>query len=220
MVTQGPFQVEVVCARTSELFREHVGPDDGRVFLEVIPGAEYFLRVKSNHPCGTVLVKYEVDGKGLNYCQPVREGHRRIGGLRSVKFGTKFKKALRFQTLSTHAAEDYPEDEDRVWIGCIKARFYEANKIGGFAVLEDNEDYPEWDGADIENIPKSINKGVKSCVGSAIIETKDVPLKRKVKAFERGKKLATVKVYYSTVPGLVSIGVLPPPPPARSTLCG
>lgn len=218
MVSEGPFEVEVVCARTSELFRKHVGPDDGRVYLEVEPGAEYFLQVKSNHAGGTVLIKYEVDGKGLKYCQPLRKGHRRMGGLRSVKFGKKFKKALRFQTLSTDPPDEsveYPEDEDRVWIGCIKARFYEAINSGGCNVLEDNEDYPEWEGAANENIPVSVNKGVKSCAGSAVIETKDVPLKRRIKAFKRGKKLATVKVYYSTVPGLVSIGVLPPPPASR-----
>jgi hypothetical protein len=63
MVKLGSFTVEIIDACTNIALYEH-SRADGRVFVEVEPNAEYFIRVKSSYH-GTILLTYEVGGQGL-----------------------------------------------------------------------------------------------------------------------------------------------------------
>jgi hypothetical protein len=195
------FVVELVNAETGRAFQQHTGPG-GKVFALLEPNDEYFIRVKNNCSSGKgVLVKYEVDGQNLRFCQSVKYGNEGIGGVRSVKCGTKMKKALRFDETSSTAADSEGK------MGWVKVHVYESTNEGGYRMLDDHE--PK--GACLDTQQKH---GVKSSEGCTILEVKGVE-KRKVKAYCRGKKLETIKMYYGSSIVLVSVGAIPSPPRLR-----
>lgn len=52
MVKKGPFTVEIIDAYTKQAFKEHNDTNDGKIYAEVEPDAEYFIRVKPNTLAG------------------------------------------------------------------------------------------------------------------------------------------------------------------------
>jgi hypothetical protein len=207
MVKQGSFTVELILADTKAPFQEHTGPD-GKVYAEVEPDAEYFIRVKNEHPTGVIIVKFKVDGDDLGYQGQMKPGNEDSYGLFSLKDGKETNQALRLQKASV--MDCAADADDKPWTGCAEVCFFQG--ISGHITTQ-NDGEGKWGGGKVGILlgGEHAKKGVKSGAGS-IFEIKEVQKRRKTMAYSKGEVLGTIKLYYCTAVGLIFAGVLPKPP--------
>lgn len=207
MVKQGKFSVELVNADGRTPFPEHKA-ENGEVYVEVEPNAEYFIRVKSDSE-DRVRMDFAVDGKSLGYHGTLSKNTPpQDKGIWEYKDGKSYQHALKF--AKAEVRQDTGDSTAPFWTGKVQVTVSEAIDNG---YKEQKDHSSKWDGGDVSYVmgisDPDKKKGVKSDKGESFSVHKS---KRRRKAYAKGGLLSTITLRYCSTLGLIHAGVLTKPP--------
>ena len=211
MVKSGEFTLELVAADTKQAFKEHTGTaPDNRVFAEVEPDVEYFVRVASVSSKG-VKVGVAVDGVHLGYSNYVPTNGSKLFGIFERKNGTEKTTALCFTRSHLFSKEDSKESGDvpSMWTGKVEAYVHYAkrSKSNMKDVVSTFKDNTAIIGAVNGVSPCERGKGVCSKKGSNCFERNP-----KMVAFTApGSLLCKITLHYCTATGLIANNIIASP---------
>mmetsp|Transcript_11210 Transcript_11210/g.15080 ORF Transcript_11210/g.15080 Transcript_11210/m.15080 type:complete len:260 (+) Transcript_11210:15-794(+) len=190
-------------AVTEEPFKEHTYY--GKTYVEVEPGAEYFIQVTSQSEEEILWIFY-VDGESLGYWSHQEPGESHINGIFSHRDGRKSNTALKFARVQAQYPVSNTLDNQSLWTGQVKAEAYKAIFSHDDEEIDDYAaDFKEGDiRCDFEGSKKS----VMSTKGT-ITESQNVISRT---SYKEGDLVDTFELNYCTALGLINVGVLPKPP--------
>lgn len=216
MVQQGAFKVELVDAVLKEPFPEHKR-DDGLIFVEAEPKADYYIHYQKNKSfcCPDVKslrVEFSVDEKDLGFCRAYPDPSKTDCG--SYEGPTDFldgnetiTHSLTFDTPNlVRSGETFSVDSFIRNMGKVEVKIFEGAEHG------ERDSVPALDGGfeSLESVTISqegteTEKFVRSSVGTKKMTEISSP-KSVIRA---GKLLDTITIRYCSVKGLQLVGVLP-----------
>ena len=221
MVQRGDFSVELIDAKTKEIFKEHSGfmEEDGvanpiekhsvDAFVEIEPESEYFLRV-ANDSSSTIICNIQVDGSDLGYEFCLGPNEYDDKGIWKLENGKSQHTALKVHKVlsSTNAVT-----ESKSEIGVISVDFYEY--IDGGATETAKDFSSKWNSEEETIVAPQdgevdAKRQVKSQQGSHSEVLTNDDGKRNV--YKYGDSIESIRLKYCTVVGLISEGVLEKPP--------
>ena len=199
MVVNREFSVQLVDAITKQPFKEH--RHDGKVYVEVEPGSEYYIQVKVDNTFkgGKVYAEFFVDGKDLDYHATLSAGESpRLHGLYSYSKGTSTKKSLKFEqpNFLTDAGKHNPT---RALIGKVTVVFSKAIYKGT---------RPKSNVTPPRLAPEAVTKGCEKGLEKKVVQSsqgsrvKSWKAPTKTHCYARGNYLAGVTLQYCTALGL------------------
>ncbi len=222
MVLVNDIQLQVVSADEKIPFKEHRKGLD--TFVEVEPGAEYFLSVQRVRLAfkGRLVCRARVDGERVPYRvfleQMCDNSSIHYIGIPVFSHDTKIRKALRFVTAPVTT---YTTDERSAiaasgtsGMGKIELDVSEVIKMErwNFKSIPYKECFSATPSITVENEAFiTRNKNVRSINGNYTYSKKRNKdnMKRVIK---KEKLLYTITLHYCATPGLIAVGVLPKPP--------
>ncbi len=211
MVRLGKFTLELISATAKTPFKEHEGKD-GKMYAEVEPDVEYFIRIGSKDP-RPLSMKLFVDGKSLGYITSMDQHSEGTCGLWTCKDDVSTHKALRFNKLvNLRGTPDQKGcDSNTNWTGCIELKVFERIDEG-FHEAPCNVS-STWN-SNTDQILKGMKvsskkKALNSKEGSASTDAYTNPRNK----FRNGACVTSMTLFYCSTVGLISAGVLAPPPP-------
>lgn len=212
MVRLGPFEVALVEAVEQAAFKEHVATD-GTTYVEVEPGAEYFIgvRVVESRPYPLRLT-IDVDGVSLGY-EIFYEENEKIDesaagwqvtdlyGLWVTKDGTSSATALQFHKVAVACGGP------AIRYGVIRIELCQM-KEDGKECFTVRDRIGEWKAAAVPNTSVDGKNVVNSVAGNTQYmcdgSTSGMRIKYKFVA-----RLRSCELKYCTAQGLVVAGILP-----------
>lgn len=224
MVQQGDFEVQLVSADTKTPFIEHT--KDGMVFVEAEPDADYFVSVKKNQATShsRQILKFYVDGQDLGFrksYQGPKIYDSELFGPRDIEQGTKTTHALKFfrpdhQVVDRNFCldrflQDMGRVEVKIYQGIPCRTGYKYSEYQRSARLETTSSSQFAVSPEMLNVSKhggEKEKFVRSKKGGSKFATLT---KQSVSRHVRGKLLDTIQLRYTSVKGLIKVGVLDPP---------
>lgn len=221
MVKSGNFLLELVAADSKEPFKEHAErPPGRRVFAEVEPNTDYFVRIKSEHS-GRVKVEIFVDGVSLGHTTRLKCRGGSYQGIYEVNDGIPTTTALSFSPMKLMSKIGSITKTTQIMCnGTVRAHFYAVKKTNrvkkrnlnitsslsrGQAIAGENAVSPE-----VDNSKTAKEKVVCSVRGNTVL-SKGI-LEEYTKVYETGDLLDTITLHYCTAPALVANELLNPPP--------
>eukprot|EP00977_Amphora_coffeiformis_P009552 scaffold2204_cov166-Amphora_coffeaeformis.AAC.12 len=206
MVQQGDFVVQLVEANTKTPFKEHL--HDGKTFVEVEPGEEYFIAIQkptSTRFSGTLVEKYYVDGQDLrcytsyNAREKLDKFHYRGCWEKEANDLTSTITALRFVTPSIRAPASSAA-ADKV-VGKVEVKLFQGINPRSVSVVsfEPVKITPEVSGT-VDKSQKSVRSTNGKCKEASGVGTT---------RYDCGPLLSTIALQYCTTPGLIGMGVIP-----------
>ena len=235
MVVQGKFQVEVVYADTKLPFKEFTSEDDGQLYLEVEPDAEYFIMIssKSEDP---VIAEIKIDGTGLGSHVTGLAKHNSatpyLCGITSRdENGGVTKQALQFvKSTVLQKTEENKGIPPQYWTGTVEVSFYEstAEQVVTSSSNQGTRAFSSsWKGNSgdvgymIGKSDPDKKKGVMSAAGNTT-EYVPPPANQSVTGnghkpaittvYRKGGLLQTIHMKYCSTLGLIFANILPKPP--------
>lgn len=215
MVRVGPFSLELVEAESKKAFKEHTGPaPESRVFAEVEPGVEYFMKVESSYE-ERVKVQLSVDGVN-HHCLFLSRGQQRFGGSLKRVLGGWELRALCFEkakqvSSSIHLAQS----RKTLWTGEVTAEFFKVVR------KSDTTTPPPFktDKAQDNKANEALNRepkvkvfGVKGVFSSVGKDVRDfIPGYHATESCFHEPPICSIKLSYCTAKGLIENKVLSPP---------
>ncbi len=211
MVRLGKFKLELVHATTKTPFKEHEGKD-GKTYAEVEPDVEYFIRVGSEDP-RPICVAFYVDGNSLGYISSLSQHSEKNCGVWHCENDVSSFTALKFNKLVNRgrAPKEQELDSSTHWTGCIELKVYEKINLG---LHEAPQNFTSTWNANTDQILKGMKvsskkKALNSREGTNTTEATTQGREK----FGKGTKISSMKLFYCSTVGLISAGVLAPPPP-------
>jgi hypothetical protein len=219
MVIQGDFKVQLVEAKTKKPFQEHF--KDGRVYVEVEPGAEFFVSVQkvgnsSSPSSGLVMAKPLVDDQGLGWrksylARRTDDTPDYFGLFRRNTTGNLATQALQF------VRPELDIDKQTVGMGNVQVKIYESRYLGDrkakrrTAKRKMSRMTANTSPFSTEKVStrESIRVGMK-CV-RAKAGTKKFSEELSTRRHEPGCLIDAITLNYCSLPGLLYSGVLPMP---------
>jgi len=209
MVQRHDFVVEMVDAQTRQPFKEHPGRNGYDSYVEVEPGVEYFLKLKSYYK-KLIITTFEVDGKDLGYrnsFSPGNLGKDKIKGLWKYENNTSSHTALKVDKM-VFVPNNTSSTVKDTKVGEINVYIYEKILMGGYYYLNDHS--INWEGqSGVQNGDGIGKKMVKSSVGNASNFKSGNGRRSNCR---KGQLLGTIKLKYCSTVGLIAAGVLPKAP--------
>lgn len=218
MVREGDFALELVDASTKRNFQEHTGPD-GRVYVEIEPGAEYFLKIAAYHnrsaekggegEGGLIRAEAYIDEVDLGYTIDLSDSSQaELMGLWNVRNGESTTTALKVANTPPTEYSQKPS----LWTGKVKVNFFESIDTGRSMKLKNVKS--RWHKGDVAFLGAvsqgCARKGVMTeAGGSSVISNGFVDCTDR---YEMGKLLGSIEVQYCTALGLIFANILPKPP--------
>lgn len=210
MVQQGDFKVSLVHADTNEAFKEHITKDD-KVYVEVEPNEEYFIRVQriGNAVSAPLLATVSVDDKGLRYHKTFKKGASQTFnfGLLTCTNGTSTHTALKF--TSPRLAQGDGKQGSRLLMGKVEVNIYKGIVDG--STENASKFQSTWHESTIDPAQAGSlanKKGLRSGQGS----TSFTKPSHNIRRYKKGPKVDVFTLNYCAAMGLIQVGVLPKPP--------
>lgn len=212
MVQQGDFVVQLVDAETKQPFKEHT-TEDGKVYVEVEPDAEYFISVQkvgTSHP-GASYLKFVIDEKEMKYFL-ARSGHKveaspSLCGLLRIENGTSFHNALKFEKPNVQEGKG----GSNLLMGKVEVKIHDG-VFQGYQVKDEGYSFSTSIAtADVGKQHASVatKKSLRTGEGSAT--TKATSYTGRKSIYIPGDHLYTISLNYCSALGLMEVGVIPKP---------
>ena len=206
MVCKNKITVELVDANTKKPFMEHEDIENEKVYVEVEPGVNYFVRVK-NDAGYPILFDIYVDECHIGYVKEITNGAENCG-LLSRKNGTRTMSSLKFKKLDQNpwsTNSDNTSSSPSSQTGTIKVEAY----YGIDPQLQHaNESAPTWreQSSNVSvHATDDKKKNLKSDYGNFSENTTYNPTHI---FYTKGNLVHTFDLMYCTTVGLIDVGVL------------
>jgi len=211
MVLVNDFELHLVSAEDKNPFKEH--QKAGKTYVEVEPGAEYFLSIQKLRRSSTHLSsEYKIDGRFLGYMHTWGVGpyDKMHTGLVSRSKGVEQNKALKFIEAS-FSTGNTGVGSTRAGMGTVEVVVSTAIYDGQYVAKNFNSSFAASTIKFEDEAPVTMKKNVRSDKGHCQEETTYDA--RKIKRhYRKGDHRYTITLYYCATPGLIAVGILPKPP--------
>lgn len=224
MEKQGNFEIQLVEAETKTPFKEHT--KDGTTYVEVEPGAEFFMKVRklgvSN--VGKVACTFAIDGQKLDYhvsyvgCDVDTEASYQ--GIWSRKNGESVTTALRFSPLQKARLGGSTSSKRKsslspLFMGKVEMKILEL-VFDGYSSEQEKDFVCSFtpaavDEESIKAMGTKAKKAVQSETGSTCIREGLDSDNSGSPVYRFGRCLETITLNYCSAAGLMVVGVLEKP---------
>lgn len=212
MVQMYDFDLRLVSAEeTKTQFKEH--EKAGKVYVEVEPGAEYFISMQKIRVSTTDLYcKFSVDGKDLGYYCPLGaasvNSKPSLHGVFSRVNGVTSDKALMF--VKAMFSRDATISNGGPAMGQVKLDVYQAVYQGQTHAISNYSSSFSAATIDPNQSAMAKKKGLRSGEGKSVItKTTSSAIQN---SYAQGAFLYSITLNYCAAVGLIHVGVLPKPP--------
>lgn len=230
VIRNNTFSIQIVEATTRQPFREHTRPCDGKVYVEVEPDAEYYIRLQVlPETSKSYYFQCFVDGQKLEHHSRLSTNKPKDTGLWERVDGYSITRALRFTRIpSIDGQHPLKHDSTRCDLqptlgkggpmGENKVEIREALLIPNSSTpVQDHKLSQNWkfktsiNGTDCHSnmTPEQGKKRLRTSEGT-LLETH--PVSKTKSLYKTGPLLEIITLSYCTALGLIHEGVIKKPP--------